>query len=51
VRGDTDRSAADVANVRAKTLPAGRSVERDEVAALLEVCAANASPAGRRDAP
>jgi integrase len=46
---ETYRRAADIANVRAKTLPAGRGVERDEVAALLEVCAADASPAGRRD--
>jgi hypothetical protein len=38
---ETYRRAADVANVRAKTLPAGRGVERDEVAALLEACAAD----------
>jgi integrase len=47
---ETYRRAADVANVRAKTLPAGRGVEREEVAALLEACAADPSPAGRRDA-
>lgn len=42
--------ASDVSNVRAKTLPAGRGVERDEVRALFEVCAEDDSPAGRRDA-
>jgi len=47
---ETCRRAADVANVRARTLPAGRGVERDEVRALLEVCAADPSTAGRRDA-
>jgi len=47
---ETYRRAADVANVRARTLPAGRGVERDEVRALLEACAADPSTAGRRDA-
>jgi len=47
---ETYRRAADVANVRARTLPAGRGVERDEVRALLEACAADLSTAGRRDA-
>lgn len=47
---ETYARAADVANVRARTLPAGRGVERDEVRALLEVCAADPSTAGRRDA-
>lgn len=47
---ETYQRAADVANVRARTLPAGRGVEREEVRALLEVCAADPSTAGRRDA-
>lgn len=47
---ETYARAADVANVRARTLPAGRGVERDEVRALLEACAADPSTAGRRDA-
>jgi integrase len=47
---ETYARAADVANVRARTLPTGRGVERDEVRALLEVCTADPSTAGRRDA-
>jgi len=47
---ETYRRVADVANVRAKTLPTGRALEADEVRALFEVCAGDASPAGRRDA-
>jgi len=45
---ETHARAADVANVRAKTLPSGRAVERDEVRALFAAC--DDSPAGRRDA-
>jgi len=45
---ETYARAADVANVRAKTLPSGRAVERDEVRALFATC--DDSPAGRRDA-
>jgi integrase len=45
---ETHARAADVANVRAKTLPSGRAVERDEVRALFATC--DDSPAGRRDA-
>jgi len=45
---ETYARAADVANVRAKTLPSGRAVERDEVRALFAAC--DDSPAGRRDA-
>jgi integrase len=47
---ETYSRAADVANVRAKTLPVGRGVVPKEVAALLEACTADTSPAGRRDA-
>jgi integrase len=45
---ETYARAADVANVRATTLPSGRAVERDEVRALFATC--DDSPAGRRDA-
>jgi len=45
---ETYARAADVANLRAKTLPSGRAVERDEVRALFAAC--DDSPAGRRDA-
>lgn len=45
---DDCRSASDVKNVRATTLPAGRSLNRGEIAALLGVCEDDA--AGRRDA-
>jgi len=45
---ETHARAADVANVRATTLPSGRAVERDEVRALFATC--DDSPAGRRDA-
>jgi integrase len=45
---ETHARAADVANVRAKTLPSGRAVERDEVRALFAAC--DESRAGRRDA-
>ena len=45
---ETYARAADVANVRAKTLPSGRAGERDEVRALFAAC--DDSPAGRRDA-
>jgi len=45
---ETYARAADVANVRAKTLPSGRAVERDEVRALFAAC--DDTPAGRRDA-
>jgi site-specific recombinase XerD len=50
IDAETYARAADVANVRAKTLPSGRAVERDEVRALFTVCAEDSSPAGRRDA-
>jgi site-specific recombinase XerD len=47
---ETYRRAVDVENVRATTLPSGRSVEREELRALFAVCAADHSPAGQRDA-
>lgn len=42
--------AADVANVRVPARPKGRAVELDEINALFGTCAADPSPAGRRDA-
>ena len=36
--------------VSGSRLPAGRALERDEVAALLDACAKDDSPAGARDA-
>jgi integrase len=50
IDAETYHRAADVANVRARTLPAGRGVEREEVRELLRSCAADPSTAGRRDA-
>jgi integrase/recombinase XerD len=47
---ETYARAVDVKNVKAKTLPRGRAVEEDELRALFNVCAANPSLAGRRDA-
>lgn len=46
---DYHRAAA-VANVRGETLPRGRAATRGEIAALLDACAADPSPAGARDA-
>jgi site-specific recombinase XerD len=42
--------AADLPAVKGETLPAGREVQRGELAALLDCCAADATPAGARDA-
>jgi integrase len=47
---DTYRRAVDIANVRAKTLPRGRSLEQEELRKLFAVCAEDPSPAGERDA-
>jgi integrase len=41
--------ACDVRNVRGTRLPAGRALERQEIADLLAVCRADPRPAGRRD--
>jgi len=46
---DTYSRAVAVENVRAKVQPKGRAVSRDEMEALLWVCAEDRSPAGRRD--
>jgi integrase/recombinase XerD len=42
--------AANVENVKAETLPAGRELEAGEVMALSSVCVQDDSPAGARDA-
>lgn len=42
--------AANVKAVKASTIPKGRALSMDELAQLLEACAADATPAGVRDA-
>jgi site-specific recombinase XerD len=42
--------AVDVQNVRAETLPAGRELSQGEILALVNVCKADTTPAGTRDA-
>jgi integrase len=42
--------AADVPSVRGTTPPRGRSLSRDELSGLFQSCAADATPAGKRDA-
>ncbi|NDJ86955.1 MAG: tyrosine-type recombinase/integrase [Chloroflexi bacterium] len=48
--GDDYHKAVAVSSVKNDTLPAGREVASDEIAALLAVCRADETPAGRRDA-
>jgi len=42
--------ATDVKNIQAHTLPAGRELSKEEIAALVANCQADRSPAGMRDA-
>ena len=42
--------AVDVRNIKGETLPAGRELAQGELLALVEVCKADPSPAGIRDA-
>jgi site-specific recombinase XerD len=42
--------AVDVRNISAETVPAGRELSQGEIAALVEVCKNDLSPAGARDA-
>lgn len=42
--------AADVKSVTGSTLPAGRALTAGEIAALMEACASDPTPAGARDA-
>jgi integrase len=43
------RRTIDIGGVRGETLPAGRALPASEIAALLNVCADDPTPAGRRD--
>lgn len=48
--GDDYQRAVDVAAVKGRTLPRGRSLESGELRSLFKACAADESLAGRRDA-
>ncbi len=48
--GETYHRAADVPSARGSALPKGRSLGAAEIRALFGACAADTSPAGRRDA-
>jgi len=48
--GDDYRVAVDIQTIKAQTLPRGRALAAGEIAALMRSCAADASPAGVRDA-
>ncbi|HEX2912139.1 MAG TPA: tyrosine-type recombinase/integrase [Chloroflexia bacterium] len=48
--GEDYRRARDIKNVRSQTLPRGRALVSEEMAALMRICQADRSPAGVRDA-
>ena len=48
--GDDYQRAADIKNVKGKRLLAGRNIHRNELAAMLKVCAETEGPAAIRDA-
>lgn len=48
--GEDYRRARDVKNVRSETLPRGRALVSDEMVELMQVCQADKTPAGTRDA-
>ena len=50
VDAETYQRIADVGNVKGSTLPAGRAVSPEEIAALMNACAKDDTPAGVRDA-
>lgn len=50
IGADDYRRAADLRGVAGSTLPAGRALSAGEIAALLDACADDPTPAGRRDA-
>lgn len=47
--GDDYNRAINIPMFRGESLPAGRQIEADEIAALLQVCANDPTPRGRRD--
>lgn len=49
MRAEEYQRAADLAPISAERLPAGRALPLEELQALLEACAADATPAGLRD--
>jgi len=50
IDAQTYQKIADVPNVKGETTPAGRSISSGELHALMDVCMADQSPAGPRDA-
>lgn len=50
ISGDDYDAAIDLDPITGETLPAGRELSQGEILALMNACAADASPAGTRDA-